>query len=409
MVRARALVAAGTFTPDSTSATVGEACDRWLERSVAEGLERGTQQQYRQHVAHILAVVDRNLKLSRLTQARCEQVRDDLLKAHSRALARAVLQSFKAVVKDAKRRGFVAQNVAADTTIGANGRHKAKLKAGRDFPMPTEVKAMLDAAGPKARAMVALAALGGLRASELRALPWANVDLGDKPSVTIEQRADKWSRVGSPKSESSSRTVPLGETTVRALKEWRLAQPPGRALVFGTASDRPDMLGNLQRRLLTPLCASAGVRRYGWHALRHYAISAWLQTCGGDFKLVQTWAGHGTLSQTLDRYGHLTPRDGAHNIIADAERALLTKMALPPTEEQEQGKGGIRFQLRNSACSLQVEREGVKRWEGREVCSAWQRCLRWSWCRAGPWPRSRASWPICAVAGASRSRVSPPT
>lgn len=89
-------------------------------------------------------------------------------------------------------------------------------------------------------------------------------------------------------------------------------------------------------------------------ALRDFVLASDLRR---RLKLVQTWAGHGTLSQTLDRYGHLTPRDGAHNIIADAERALLTKMALPPTEEQEQGKGGIRFQLRNSACSLQVERE----------------------------------------------------
>jgi integrase len=189
--------------------------------------------------------------------------------------------------------------------------------------MPGDVKAMIDAAGPKARTAVCLAGLAGLRASELRALPWTNVDLGDKPSVTIEQRADRWSQIGDPKSEDSHRKVPLGTTTVRALKEWRLAQPHGRTLVFGTASDKPDMLGNLQRRLLTPLCAQADVRRYSWHALRHYAISSWLKTCAGDFKLVQTWAGHGTLSQTLDRYGHLIPRDDQHDVIALAEAHIL--------------------------------------------------------------------------------------
>jgi integrase len=169
---------------------------------------------------------------------------------------------------------------------------------------------------------VCLAGLAGLRASELRALPWTNVALGAHPMVTIEQRADKWATIGSPKSEASHRMVPLGATAVKALKEWRLAQPPGRTLVFGTASDKPDMLHNLQRRLLTPLCASAGVRRYSWHALRHYAISAWLKACGGNFKLVQTWAGHGTLSQTLDRYGHLIPRDSDHDMIAVAEQEL---------------------------------------------------------------------------------------
>jgi integrase len=71
------------------------------------------------------------------------------------------------------------------------------------------------------------------------------------------------------------------------------------------------------------LCAKAGVRRYSWHSLRHYAISTWLAKCAGNLKLVQTWAGHGTLSQTLDRYGHLIPRDGDHDVVAAAERALL--------------------------------------------------------------------------------------
>jgi integrase len=322
LIDARAKVQAGTYTPDAKSATIGEACQLWLGHAAAEGLEYGTQQQYRQHVAHILAAIDGKTKLSRISHPRCEQVRDDLLKAHSRDLAGRVLRSFRAVIKDARRRGLIAQNVAAETKIGSNGRHKRRLRAGVDFPLPTEVAALMAAAEPKANAMVCLAALAGLRASELRALRWSDLDLGSRPTVTIEQRADKWSRLGSPKSETSRRTIPLGERTAQALKEWRLAQPPGRTLVFGTASDRPDMLGNLQKRLLTPLCTAAGSRRYSWHALRHYAISSWLKACGGDFKRVQAWAGHGTLSQTLDRYGHLIPRDRDHDMIAAAELGL---------------------------------------------------------------------------------------
>jgi integrase len=148
------------------------------------------------------------------------------------------------------------------------------------------------------------------------------VVLTDRPSVTVEQRADRWSTIGSPKSVASQRTIPISEATVQALREWRLAQPPGRKLVFGTATDRPDMLGNLQKHLLTPLCAAAGVPRYSWHALRHYAISAWLKSCGGNFKLVQQWAGHSTLTLTLDTYGHLIPRHDDHALIATAEQDI---------------------------------------------------------------------------------------
>jgi len=322
MVSARAQVQVGTYTPDSTSVTIGEAIGLWIERAVAEGLEHGTREQYRQHRDHVLAVIDAKTKLSRLTQARCEQLRDDLLKRHSRAMARKLLTSFKSVIRDARRRGLIAQNVAGDTSIGASGRHRKRLEVGVDVPTPGEVKALIDAAGLKARAMVCLAALAGLRASEIRALRWSNLDLGARPAVTISERADYRAVVGSPKSASSRRMVPLGETTARALKAWRLAQPPGRALVFGTSTDRPDMLSNLQRRLLTPLEAQAGVRRYSWHAFRHYAISSWLAS-GIDPKTAQQWAGHSTLTQTLNTYGHAIPRHDEHERLAAAERILL--------------------------------------------------------------------------------------
>lgn len=322
MVTARSQVQSGTYTPDSASATVGEAIHLWIERAVAEGLEVGTVQMYRQHRQHLLSLIDSGTKLSRLTQARCEQLRDDLLKTHSRPMARKLLGTFKSAMKDARRRGLVAQNVSADTAIGAGGRHRRRLEVGVDVPTPAEVRALLETAGPKARAMVALAALAGLRASELRGLGWSSLALGDEPAVTVVQRADFQALLGSPKSSSSRRKVPLGETAARAVKEWRLAQPPGRCLVFGTAADRPDMLSNLQRRLLTPLCAAAGTRRYAWHGLRHYAVSAWL-AAGIDPKTAQTWAGHGSLTLTLNTYGHVIPRPDDHQRIAVAERALL--------------------------------------------------------------------------------------
>jgi integrase len=359
LVTARGQVQSGVYTPDSTSATVEQAIDLWLDRSRAEGLERSTLEQREKHRDHILAAIDGSTKLSRLTTARCEQLRDHLLKAHSRAMARKLLVNFKAAIKDAKRRGLIASNPAADTAIGAAKRHKARLAAGRDFPTPAEVQAMLKADKPKARAMVALAALAGLRASELRALRWSDIDLGTKPAVTVSQRADKWAQIGSPKSDAAKRTIPLGQTAAQALRAWKLAQPPvafqaasgarqqrPHELVFGTRTDRPDLLANLQRRVLGPLQVAAGITRgpqinrdgkpvldsdgkpviagkYSPHALRHYAVSSWL-AIGIDLKQAQSWAGHAALALTLDTYGHLIPRADAHARIAAAETLLAT-------------------------------------------------------------------------------------
>ena len=81
------------------------------------------------------------------------------------------------------------------------------------------------------------------------------------------------------------------------------------------------MLGNLQKRLLTPLCAAAGRPRYSWHRLRHYAISAWL-AASIDPK-TRKHGGHRTLTLTLDTYGHSIPRPDDHQRIAAAEQVLL--------------------------------------------------------------------------------------
>jgi hypothetical protein len=66
----------------------------------------------------------------------------------------------------------------------------------------------------------------------------------------------------------------------------------------------------------------AGVPRYSWRRLRHYAVGAWLAS-GIDPKTAQHWAGHSTLTLMLDTCGHMIPRPDHHQRIAAAERALL--------------------------------------------------------------------------------------
>jgi len=322
LVTARSQVAAGTFTPDSSSATIRDAADLWLNRAQLEEAERSTITDYERSVAIISALIDPATRLARLTAPRCEQLRDDLLRDHSRAMAQRTLKHFKAIVAGAQRRGLIASNPAAGARIGTADRHRTRLAAGINFPTPEELRAIRDAANHEALALICFAALAGMRASEMRGLRWSDVELGQRPAVTIRQRADRFCRIGSPKSSASRRTIPLSETSAQALRVWKLAQPPGRSLVFGTSTDRPDSLSNIRRRVLAPTLAAAGVRRYGLHSFRHYAISSWL-AASIDLKQCQRWAGHATLALTLDTYGHFIPRRDEHQQLADAERSLF--------------------------------------------------------------------------------------
>jgi integrase len=320
----------GTHTAPSKSITVAEAAERWVKRVEAEGRERGTLAQYRQHIAlHIVPRIGK-LKLADLTPNRIEAFRDDLLAKLSRPMARKVLTSVKSLLRAAKH-----AHVADDVSVGRSKRSERKLEVGRDIPTPAEVKRLVDAAANNARmrALLLTTALCGLRASELRGLRWADVDLKTS-ELHVRQRADRYNSIGAPKSASSTRAIPLAPEVVAALKVWKLACPKAELdLVFPTVSGAV-MQHKSMLESLTPVMVAAGVvtkagkPKYGLHAFRHF-FASWCinrKTDGGrelPAKVVQTLLGHSSIVMTLDRYGHLFPRGDDRAELAAAASALL--------------------------------------------------------------------------------------
>src|SRR5262249_41073364 len=139
-------VRAGTHTAPSKSITIAQAATDWIAYVRGEGRERTTVTQYQQHVSgHILPRIGK-FKLAHLTAPRIEAFRDELLANMSRPMAKKVLGSLKALLKDAKRRGNVAQNAAADVSVKADRRSKLVLKVGKNIPTREEIRRILDVA-----------------------------------------------------------------------------------------------------------------------------------------------------------------------------------------------------------------------------------------------------------------------
>jgi integrase len=185
------------------------------------------------------------------------------------------------------------------------------LEVGVDIPTKDEIRAMLEHAG-RWRPLVVTAAFTGLRASELRGLTWSAVDL-DRRTLTVRQRADRWCVMGSPKSASARREVPLAPTVVNTLREWKLACPVSELdLVFPTATGNVEFLANWHRRALGRIQFDAGISndprrpKYSMHSLRHVAASLFIEQ-GFTVKKVQRLLGHSTVQMTLDTYTHLFP------------------------------------------------------------------------------------------------------
>jgi integrase len=245
-------------------------------------------------------------------------------------MARKVLVSFKSILKTAKR-----AHLAADVSVGRNKRDEPKPEPGREFPTNGEIKRLIDAAkDSRCRALLLTATLTGLRASELRGLRWTDVELKTGNKLHVRQRADRYCKIGAPKSTSSVRTVPLAPPVLSALKEWKLACPKGEAdLVFPTARGEIEHHSNMLRGL-APVMVAAGVvdkrgePKYALHAFRHFSASWCINRVedGGrelPAKNVQQLLGHASIVMTLDRYGHLFPPGDDQAELAKAARALL--------------------------------------------------------------------------------------
>lgn len=167
---------------------------------------------------------------------------------------------------------------------------------------PTQVESLVAALPEFYRPHVAFAAYTGVRAGELRALTWGDVDLGQHiariDKTYFRNRLQRSTKTG------HDRTVPLPRHIAEMLAEWEVQCPPSpERLVFPGRTGRPLDLDDFRRRVFRPAVAHAGLPpSTRIHDLRHTSASLYLQT-GATLKEVMEIHGWRQL-QTAQRYLH---------------------------------------------------------------------------------------------------------
>jgi len=167
-----------------------------------------------------------------------------------------------------------------------------------DFLSAEEGARLVHAAEPGWSTMMLTALRTGLRVGELLALRWDDVDL--VVGRLVVRRSSWRGHLGPPKN-GRNREVPLSPDALEALKAQRHLRGE---LVF-CAADGTPWRENQLRRPLYRACKRAGLRRIGWHVLRH-SFASQLVARGVVLKAVQELMGHSTIQMTL-RYSHLSP------------------------------------------------------------------------------------------------------
>lgn len=328
-------VARGIHTPASISPTIKQGAALWIKRCNEKGLEPTTVICYEEHVdLHIVPFIGAK-KASEFNVPMVNAFADQLRAAgRSGEMIKKIIGSLGAIFKEMRRRGLcsIAPTIGVDLDLPE-----------RDDPRPviptkSELQAIIAGAAGRWRPVILTAIFCGLRASELRGLAWANVDLEAK-QLSLTQRADAAHRIGKLKSKSAYRSIPCPPIVLNALREWKLACPkrdtgkkdangdPVKVLdlVFPNGVGKVESHSNLLERGLHPILVAqkitepvaaklvlddagrpkvAQLPKYGLHSLRHACASLWIES-GYNPKQIQRLMGHSSIKVTFDIYGHL--------------------------------------------------------------------------------------------------------
>jgi integrase len=193
------------------------------------------------------------------------------------------------------------------------------------FLAPDEIARLAAEIDVRYRALVLVAAFGGLRIGELAGLRRKRVDAKRSgvhvAEIVVEVRGELI--YGPPKTRAGRRFVTLPRSVMQALVTHleTFTGPGSEDFVFPSPWGGALRVPAWRRRFWVPGVEMAELAPLTPHELRHTAIALWIAS-GANPLEVSRRAGHSSTSFTLDRYGHLFPE--ADQSVADRLELLIS-------------------------------------------------------------------------------------
>lgn len=143
----------------------------------------------------------------------------------------------------------------------------------------------------------------GLRVGELLGLTWQDIDF-NSDIINVDKNFYN-GKIGTTKTESSTRKIKLPKQTMHLLKQYKLqSKPKTDYYIFGeyyTPLSRTTLVTRYNKYR-----EASGVKRIRLHDFRH-SHASYLINNGYDIQIVSKRLGHSKVSITLDIYAHLYP------------------------------------------------------------------------------------------------------
>ncbi|MBF0362768.1 MAG: site-specific integrase [Oligoflexia bacterium] len=198
-----------------------------------------------------------------------------------------------------------------------------------------EINRFLQAAfdsGLNAYSFYATAINTGMRAGELALLRWSDINF-EKRIITVQRSFN------GPTKGGEMRYVPILDTLLPILKEWKLACPSSTVVFPNNIGNHYTKSGRIFNEVFHRTLEKAQFEKMErnsklisyirFHDLRHTFASHWVMNSGDIFKL-QKILGHKEIRMTM-RYAHLSPEafSGEYGLLGSHHSPLNTAIILP--------------------------------------------------------------------------------
>lgn len=327
----------GIPSHDQDGKTFGDAVAEWLRYVKHEKARRGsTVRDYRNTAESALEPeFGEDTPLEYVTAERVDQYRLRLLSEGE--LSRRTIQKrmvvLSGILKRALRLKWIQHNPLEEVER-VNVPHTSEF----NVLSPVQVGAVArEAKGKLFKAAIIVGAYTGLRAAEVRALRWRDVDFGGMSLRVVRSLPSGGGKELGPPKSGQARSVPLMADAFRELdglsqREWSTGADD-----FVFCNEVGEQLGeDLLRRNLYTAMGAAGIDRkafpakqgFTFHDLRHtfgtLAVQIW------PLHDVQAYMGHSDIQTTMIYVHHIPKSDAAAKLSALIERETAVPQTAPP-------------------------------------------------------------------------------
>ena len=271
---------------------------------------------YYNHISDTLG----KCKVSSIEKRQVLDLQDKLLNTTSVYTVNFTIRILRIILNDAIADEIIIKNPCYKIKAIKSDKEKATETIHRALTIEEQKAFMSYARSNFYYELFAFMLLTGMRVGEVGALTWKDID--NKNNVihvnkTITFDKDNKATIGTPKTETSNRDIPMTEDIRRILKEQRTktdilfngVQPIDNHIFvtsYGTQICSDYVIKSINSIIKTMKKSGITIKPFTTHAFRDTFATRYIEQ-GGNPQTLKTILGHSSFAMTMDLYAHVLP------------------------------------------------------------------------------------------------------